>query len=415
MGRHFLVLEPDARGHAEEWLLHILRLVRDESPDVRVTFAVPDSLALRLAAEARGHANLDILPLDETETARCLQSNLALAAFARWQVMRRCMDRTGADEALFMCIDGLSLPFALGLGLGEGRRASGILFRPSVHYGAFARTEATLGERIRDWRKHVLYPLMLKNPAVATVHSLDPYFPEYARARYVGGAKVVELPDPIADTREPYGERLRVPRAPRDRVAFLLFGELTQRKGILQLLEACARLDAGMTKKIAILLAGRVDPSLESKVDALVRAARSAQPDLWIEVDNRRLSFAELTAAVDACDVVLAPYQRFVGSSGVLIWAARALRPVITQRYALLGRLVRDFRLGLDIDTTSPDAIAEGIEHAIRLGAKTLMDPHRARLFLAGRDARAFAQRLLGLAHSDGALTDSRARLTSSG
>jgi glycosyltransferase involved in cell wall biosynthesis len=417
MPRHVLVLEPDARGHAEEWLQHIVRFVRDEPADVEVTLAVPQSLTSRLSAEAGRHPRIHIHELTASDVERCLHPKLAVGAFARWLVMRRCLAASGAQDAFFLCIDSLTLPFALGLGVGRDRRASGILFRPSVHYETFGRGLATFGERVRDWRKRVLYPLMLKNKSVATVHTLDPYFPEYARQRYVAGDKVVALPDPIAEAVGDHAGKPRTSRFPHDRVSFLLFGELTQRKGIIELLEACMRLNPDAAKRISVLLAGRIDPPLEGKVRDLIRSVRSARPELWIEIDDRRLSFAELASAVDACDVVLAPYQRFVGSSGVLIWAARMLRPVITQRYGLLGRLVRDYGLGMAVETTSPDALAEAMEHAVRIGAKTLIDAQRARKFLAEREGNGFAARVLGVALSTNAasLTDARGRRASSG
>src|SRR3546814_5924618 len=39
------------------------------------------------------------------------------------------------------------------------------------------------------------------------------------------------------------------------------------------------------------------------------------RPDLWLHTKNRHLSSGEIDALVDRCDVVLAPYQRFVGRS----------------------------------------------------------------------------------------------------
>ena len=410
--RHILVFEPDERGHAEEWILHIVRFLRDERPNIRVTMAIPQSLARRLAAEMPSRETLAIVPLSQSELRGCLNANLAFSAFARWWAMRRHLARSGADEALFLCIDPLSLPFALGLGLG-GRTASGILFRPSVHYASFGRTPPTLGERLRDRRKRILYPLMLKNSTVRQVHSLDPYFPAFARESYVAGDKVLALDDPLAGESETPGPSVRSPRFPRDRIAFLLFGELTERKGVLQLLHACERLDPEIASRTAVLLAGRIDPPIEDEVRDLVRAIRAVQPDLWLEVDDRRLSFAELTVAVQGCDVVMAPYQRFVGSSGVLIWAARACRPVLTQRYGLLCRLVRDYGLGVTADTTSPDALAGAIEHAVRIGPRTLIDQARARQFVANRDGRHFASQLLNVREAErdhAAVTPARAR-----
>src|SRR3546814_9883678 len=76
------------------------------------------------------------------------------------------------------------------------------------------------------------------------------------------------------------------------------------------------------------------------------------RPDLWLHTKNRHLSRGEIDALVDRCDVVLAPYQRFVGSSGVLLWAASRGRPLLAQDYGLVGRLTADHGLGLTVDTT---------------------------------------------------------------
>ena len=133
------------------------------------------------------------MALEPREVARCRHRNLAVSGFARWRVMRRYLRRTAADAGHFMGLDHPTLPLALGLGAG-GRRVTGILFRPSVHYREFRLIGPGRSERLRDARKAVLYRLMLRNPALAGVLSLDPYFPSYARTRYRGGRKVAALP-----------------------------------------------------------------------------------------------------------------------------------------------------------------------------------------------------------------------------
>jgi glycosyltransferase involved in cell wall biosynthesis len=94
---------------------------------------------------------------------------------------------------------------------------------------------------------------------------------------------------------------------------------------------------------------------------------------------------------VSHCDVVLAPYQRFVGSSGTLVWAAALQKPVLAQSYGLVGELVRRFQLGEAVDTQSPDALSGAVAR--------LLDPSlRARYrhemlrdqFLAGRNQHDF-------------------------
>ncbi len=411
--RHILIFEPDARGHAEEWLLHIAHLLEDGKAARKVTMVVARALARRLTHEAERLApgTLEVVALTDRESRLCINGNLTVNAFARWWIVRRYLRRTGADEAFFLCIDTLSLPFALGLGM-DGKPASGVLFRPSVHYAAMNKTDPSLTEKVRDLRKELLYPQMLRNPAVSTIHSLDPYFPGYARERYIHGAKVAALADPVSEAFETSaGQAELKPRGPAGRTRFLLFGELTERKGIIQTLQACAKLSPEVAKRATVVLAGRVDPALKKPVQDLLWKARMERPELWIELDDRRLSLDELAEAILSTDMILAPYQRFVGSSGVLIWAARAGRPVITQAYGLLGRQTHDHKLGLAVDTTNPDVLADAIAIAVEKGPRTLFDEHGARRFAARREGLNFAARVLGLQQWD-ALTNPRESVT---
>jgi len=410
--RHILIFEPDARGHAEEWLLHIARLLGEGKSSRRVTMLVARALARRLSHEAEKLApgTLEILALSERECRLCMSSGVMLGSFARWWIVRHYLAKTRADEAFFLCVDTLSLPFALGLGMG-GKPASGVLFRPSVHYAAMNKTDPTSKEKIRDLRKDLLYPQMLRNPAVNVIHSLDPYFPAYAQERYVHGAKVVPLADPASEAFETSADRADLkPRGPAGRTRFLLFGELTERKGIIQVLQACARLSPEIARRTIVVLAGRVDPPLKKLVQDLLWKARKDRPELWIELEDRRLTLDELAESILSCDMILAPYQRFVGSSGVLIWAARAGRPVITQAYGLLGRQAHDHKLGLAVDTTSPDILADAMTLAVEKGPRTLFDEHAARRFASRREGLRFAARVLGLPQWDG-LTTSRERV----
>ena len=60
-------------------------------------------------------------------------------------------------------------------------------------------------------------------------------------------------------------------------------------------------------------------------------------------------------------DVVLAPYQRHVGMSGILLLAAAANKPVLCSNYGLMGEMVRRYHLGLTVDSSQPQEIAKGL------------------------------------------------------
>lgn len=390
---HILIFEPDPRGHAREWIGHLLRKAGASQGKLRVSLLIPKDLEETLRPLLPAGAQL--LTLDPEEQRRCRSSNLLVSAFGRWRAMRRYLRLSGASRGLFLGFDHLTLPYAFGLGAG-GRRVSGILFRPTAHYASLGCEKPSPRERLRDLRKDLLLRLALRNRAVETVFSLDPYFPPFAARRYGAGRKVLPLGDPAAPLGTPTEQEWALARQiPEGRVAFLLFGEITERKGVLPFLEALTLLPPRIAAQTAVTLAGRIDPGVAAQVEELLQRIHQRQPALWLNLADRWITEGEVAALMQASNVVMAPYQRFVGSSGVLLWAARAGRPVICQNYGLLGRLTESYGLGITVDSCNPHALAAAMVKTVEGGAPRLRFPDWVSEFLDCRTPETFAAVLL--------------------
>ena len=392
-----LVVEPEAAGHQLEWLRHLVRQIPDERQGAVVWFAVAPELFDELTAEARkiGGDRVRVISLSELDAKLCRSSWLTVSGFARWWIARRYGMRTQAESIHVLSLDHLSLPLALGLGT-AGRPLTGTLFRPSVHYRLLGDYRPSLREQFRDFRKDVLYRLMLLNPSLRAVHSLDPFFPGFARSYYLNGDKVRPLVDPAHPaTAVAQSERSLADRIPRDRTVFLLFGYLSERKGVLALLDALRELPSESHGQIAVMLAGRIDPSIEEQVRRRVSRLRLACSQLWLEYEDRRITEGELEALVQRADVLLAPYQRFVGSSGVLMWAARARKPLLAQDFGVLGAIVRELGLGKVVDTTNARSIADAMTEMAEQGWQLRFNRRAAMEFSALHTPRAFAEAIL--------------------
>lgn len=396
--RKILVFEPEAEGHSLEWLEHLMLFVAAERPDIELSLATPASLCRALAntLPAGTAHRIRLVPLSEEECRRCTGRPLARAGFARWQTMRRYLRETGADHGFFLTVDLLTLPLAFGLGA-DGKGLSGILFRPSVHYAEIGPYRRSPSELLRDLRKGVLYRLMLRNPAVERILSLDPFFPAHARDRYRHGDKVSALPDPAHPPVEPRASDNAGDFVPAGRTGFLLFGYLAERKGPLAVLDALLLLPPEIASRIAVLFAGKVDPALRERLDRRLALLARRQPDAWVRIEDRRLDPGELAALVRRSDVVLAPYQRFVGSSGVLLWAALNGRPVLAQDYGLVGRLTREHRLGISVNSCDPSRLAYEIARMVERGPASFIDLPRAARFAATQTPRRFASLVLSV------------------
>ncbi|MEK9969264.1 MAG: glycosyltransferase [Ferrovibrio sp.] len=396
--RDLLVLEPDGDGHAEEWLRHLLLHLGRQHQIERIWIVVPAVLRDRLADSLPAHLRhrIGLLALTPAELRYCTHRRLAVSGMARWWVMRRYLLRTGAGVGYFLSLDHLSLPLGLGLGA-AGRRLGGILFRPSVHYRELGDYRPSLGEKMRDWRKSLLYRGLLSNPAVDTVLTLDPFFSSYASEHYKGGDKVSAVPDPAFPVAlQPANDDLLPIPVPPDRVMLLLFGALTARKGVLHTLEALKLLPPELSARIAVVIAGKISPDIHRKMHLLKTRLHHERPNLWLHVEDRWLGSAEIESLVRRSDIVLAPYQRFVGSSGVLLWAARNNKPLLTQDYGLLGRFTRDHGLGLAVDTSSPVSLADAIAEMVRRDPATFINAAAAADFVAGHTPESFANKVFG-------------------
>jgi glycosyltransferase involved in cell wall biosynthesis len=394
--REVLILEPDAEGHAQEWLQHLVEFVAADATAAAISVLAPPALcaALSRSMPVVADGRIRFIALKPRELRLCTHRSLSIAAFARWWTMRRYLSRTGADSGFFLSLDLLCLPLALGL-RATGKPIAGVLFRPSVHYRTLGKYQPSSAERMRDLRKDLLYRLTLRNPCVRAVLSLDPFFPAHAESHYNHGIKVRALPEPPIMVQSDGDAAPAIDFAPPGRVGLLLFGYLTERKGPLEVLDALRLLPTHISKRTALLLAGRIDPAIHSAIKERCATLARERPELWVGIEDRWLSRAELEVLVARSDVVLAPYQRFVGSSGVLLWAARAGRPVLAQEFGLVGRLTRDHRLGAVADSSDPARLAHEIERMIVHGPQNFIDVSSAKTFALSCTPYRFASTLL--------------------
>lgn len=396
-----LVFEPEHGGHHPAYVHMLAIWLTRRAHNLRVSFAVTDDLRERLRLEDRfefGESPLiDVRPIAAAAARTCYQGPLSQRSLARMRLINALVRDTGAGHVVSTYLDSLQLSLALGLRPPLGATISGILFRPSVHSIYSQQNGVNFRERVRDKRKLIMYRLMLRNPSLTRVMSLDPYFVPYASSTFRTSARIVAIPDPVVESPAvaefaDVGADLRKCIS-EERATFTLFGSLTERKGVLQVLDALHRLPAKTRAKVRVVLAGRIDPAIATQVHDIARSLQNISANAeYLRIVDRLLTTAELSWLVRESSVILAPYQRFVGSSGVLAWAAAHRRPVIAQEYGLVGALVRDHRLGLAINTSDPNRIAAAVMQLADARSREMIAADaRCSEFLCGRTADDFA------------------------
>ncbi|MDM8557612.1 glycosyltransferase [Candidatus Parabeggiatoa sp. HSG14] len=364
---HLLIFEPDVTGHQPLYIRLLYSYLLENKSMLKVTFVIHPDINQRLikedSIELRDVENkINIVFLNETEILASLHNTLWIRAMNRWKLMKKYLKMTGANHGHFLYLDHIQFPLALRLPFLPGKKISGLLFQPPML--DFYKDEKNAKEVIRDYRKKWFYAAMLNNPALSFAYTINSLFPSYASKHFANGNKVYHLPDPsmfpTSDIHLNDEDCALTKHVRKNRKLFLLFGALTKRKGIFEVIEALKHLEPKYISQIAIVFAGKLGAEIRAKFLDKVASYKQNNSNANLHIEDRFLSTNEIICLLQHCDIILAPYSRyFVGSSGVLLWAVGAKKPVIAPNYGLLGYQVQKYHLGISIDATKPKVIAD--------------------------------------------------------
>lgn len=273
-----------------------------------------------------------------------------------------------------------------------GVSVSGIFFRPTLH-----EKESGFISRITSIRKKVILKSALKSSALTQLFCLDPEAPD--AINQLAGRNIARwLPDgtSIAPADVPREAIRKIFDVAETETLCLFFGVISGRKGIYQVLESFQKLSA---LPVCLVIAGSADPTEAAEI---YQAISEAQKVARIIVVSGEISDARMTALFEASDLVLAAYPKHVGSSGILIRAAAAGKPVLGSRFGMVGRNIARHQLGRAADCNEPEQLVEAIKGFIA-DPTLAFDAAASSAFARSNSSKAFAQTILtALASTDG-------------
>ncbi|BAU15661.1 putative N-acetylglucosaminyltransferase [Leptolyngbya sp. NIES-3755] len=366
----FMIFELDDRGHHPEYIRHLIRYwCEHDLPgqlDLLVTrlFVQRHTHILNLASQC---PRIRFVTISESEEAQLVHGDAVrsstkgriVRAFQEWRLLRKYATQLGTTHIFSTYLD--RMLFRLAVGVRPPCAMSAIFFHPLLHYAVFPSYSREKREGFWQWRDHVCLSRLLPNRKLQNLFFLDPFAADYVNQVY-GTTKAVHLADPVEQQRfsevecEQLRNRLGIQPG---RTMFLLFGAPGKRKGFRQVLDAIALLPPALCRRMALVLAGPISreyEELEEQITELTktRAVQIVAQTTYVPDDEVQLYF-------QAADVVLAPYQRHIGMSGILVRSAAAQTPVLSSDFGLMGEMIQRYQLGLGVDSTSPEAISQGI------------------------------------------------------
>lgn len=317
-----------------EYAVHPLsrRIVREARPDLRLALldlhTVPRSPLRDISVYARFH---DFYARALTEVSRSMRVRLVVAPYA---------------DYFFYTLAGLGSPFGatpwiaivMGMTFHHARLGLRTPRRPFV-----------------DPLKSLLFRRGMRARGLRQLLTIDPTLPGwFAGTKPRRGAQLAYVADPFPET-PAVDARLARARLGLDAHTryLLVYGAISERKGIRELMQALTRKGDAP----CLVIAGEQDEETRTFIDAHAPHLTPAPVifDRFVPEDMERDLFS-------ACDAVWLGYRQHYGMSGVLVQAYRFGKPVIASADGLIGWFCRDGALGPLLDDLEPATIARALD-----------------------------------------------------
>lgn len=397
-GDCLMLFDLSVRGHHPNYIQQLIHYWSSNNVPghleivVSPRFLEEHSDIVNLAKYLERSAEIQFTAITIQEEAALKSKNSFLSrnqrAYQELKLLRKYAEVISPTHCLLMYFDTYQIPLAMGYRL--PCPISGIYFRPTFHYYEFPNQNISWKEKLQQWRERITLSKVLSYPHLRVLFCLDPFVVKYLQNHEK--IKVVHLPDPVLIPQKNHIQsqtlktRLGIETG---RKVFLLFGALTERKGVYQLLDAVSLLPAELCKQLCLLFVG--ESGLIEILEARITVLCQQKP---VQVIRHYEFVAEQDVPVyfNLADIVLAPYQRHVGMSGILLLAAAAQKPVLSSDYGLMGELVRRHGLGLIVDSTNPGKISQELTHLLLEPTADLCEPNQLQSFVEQNSAQRFAQ-----------------------
>lgn len=396
--RKLMLFDLSIYGHHSSYIRHLIQYWRKKelpgSLDIVVSpkFLQEHSDVVSLTSECDQNVKFVAIAQEEETALKSRKSGFtrAVRAFQEWELFYKYANYLKSTQCLLMYFDSCQLPLAF------GRKApcpfSGIYFRPTFHYGDFTNYLPSSKDRTQQQREKITLSLVLRNSKLHTLFCLDPFAVKYFK-EFRTQVEAIHLPDPVESCKgsETQSKRIREKLGiPADKQVFLLFGALDGRKGIYQLLEAILLLPPELAQKLCLLFVGESNPVDKALIESQVATVCQAQP-IQIIRHYEFVPESDVPVYFQLADAVMAPYQRHVGMSGILLNAAAAQKPVLSSNYGLMGEIVQQYKLGIVVDSTVPSEIAKGLTQLLLTSPEELCDRTKMKLLAEQNSAERFA------------------------
>ncbi|AEI47990.1 glycosyltransferase [Runella slithyformis] len=359
-----LIYDRDISGHHLDYLQFLVEYLKNTPEEVRsrFVFVVHEGARERFQKE-ESLIRFHYIDSGQLAAFSALTSVLQRAT-AEMRYLVTLVQQYEVERLIFMHIDAFQYELGKRSTSRLGVKFSGLLFLP---FRKYYESGTTLKDKIRrewrGWRKGWQMRWMLRNPRLERIFFLnDRQGVEEYNARF--GPRFEHLPDPI-DLRQrasaPVEELRSLYGIPAGRTVFLIYGHLSSRKNIPNILAALQLLNSKQRSRLCLLICGEPEKGYESTLFASIHEAQKKYPELGFSNHFQFFNPAATNEVFKIADIVLVPYIHFFSSSNILGLAAKYGKPLIASKLGVMGALVNQYQLGITVAPNSPEAIANAM------------------------------------------------------
>lgn len=334
MSKINLIFDLELSGHHIEYLHH-LYIGAGTKINENFVFAVPEDFIHKSSSRTwPEYKNIKFYFIKSSKINKC-SGNLLYSSFNSCKLLSEVNNDVKSDK-IFLIEFMRFIPF-ISLFLNKKIFVSGIIYKIYLyqwkHFNFLNKVMSILK-----------YEIISKSKVIKKVYILNDEFSANYLNKIYDSKKFIFLPDPfvvisngIVDI---YTSKLKIDN---DVQIILHFGAMSDRKGTLEILKMISLMDLNLRKKYLFVFAGKVGSDIKVEFYKLYNELIETSN---IEVYDEFCSFELLGSLCEAANYILVPYKLTFLSSGILGYAAQYKTPVIGPRDGLLGKLIKQYRLG---------------------------------------------------------------------
>ena len=274
-------------------------------------------------------------------------------------------------------------------------KISGIEFRPSHRIKASNNDPVTRLKAItKKYKKCFFESFLLRSKSLEDIYILNDSRGVAVLNKFYHTNVFKHVVDPIYDY-NPLDKAsiAQLPPVSQHKVVFIIFGAISWRKNIKNILNAFTLLNKDIHKDVCLLIIGKISGSIAQEFSTLIQNFTSVNPDIELHIVDEFVSNSYMEYYFSISHISLLVYANFYGSSGLLGRAAKHNVISLVPNVGLMAEICTEYKLGYLCDPNVPADIKDkmliaynDIKTNKRIAGKNFYTSHSPQAFLQALD-----------------------------